>query len=128
LRPSADISIWSDEASVHVDWDNRNAAIDGIQAWASLIGRFKLPRADFEAEVRSFNDRLIDQMGTRIRQVIEGALPPSIEIDIGGLVHEHNERGKALESAMAEPPDATSWDEVRTARQIIASWNAAGER
>jgi Family of unknown function (DUF5984) len=128
LRPSADIRLWSDETSVNIDWDNRDAVVDGVQTWTSLSGKFKLPRADFEAEVRSFHKRLIDQMGIRVQHVVEGALPASIEIDLDGLVQDHNEWSKALDNALKEPPDATSWTEVRMARQIITSWNAVGER
>lgn len=127
LSPGADIWLWSDETWVNVAWDNRDAVVDGVQAWTSLCGTFKLPRADFEMEVRSFHNRLIDQMGTRVQRVVEGALPSSIDIDIGGLVKEHKERSEALDNALKVPPDATSWDEVREARQIIASWNAAGD-
>lgn len=119
LSPSTSILMWPDEKSVHIEWDNRGKIIDGKPAWSASMGLFQMPREDFVREVESFHFRLIEQMTSRVSQVVSGALTPDIRIDFPGLLSEHEERlnefNRALENSVT-----TSWDEVEHAIMAIS--------
>jgi hypothetical protein len=121
LSPSADIVIWSDIESVYLEWDNRDRLFLGKPAWSALRGSYKIPRADFIAEVRSFNKRLMDQMSDRVHEVLAGALGPSINIDMPALVREHEQRSRALESALRHQQQ-TDWKCVGAAMDEVCTY------
>jgi hypothetical protein len=114
LTPSANIVIWSDTDHVYIEWDNRNKLFDGKLAWSALRGRHQLPRAAFIAEVRAFHQRLMDQMSDRVRAVQAGALAPDINIDISGLLRDHERRSRQLQDALSRPAQ-TDWNSVAAA-------------
>lgn len=118
LSPSANVSIWSDAASVHFEWDNRGRLIDGKPAWSALLGTYPLPRAEFIEEIRSFNKRLMDQMSERVEEVLAGALASDINIDMPALVREHEQRSRALEDALRFQPQ-TDWGRVEASIEEI---------
>lgn len=114
LSPSANISIWSDAESVHFEWDNRDRVFDGKCAWSALQGSYPMPRAEFIDEIRSFHDRLMDQMSERVQEVLAGALPSGIHIDMPALVREHEQRTRTLEQALLRE-SRTDWRRVEAA-------------
>ncbi|TFW31642.1 DUF5984 family protein [Massilia horti] len=122
LSPSATILIWSDEKDVHIEWDNSEKFIDEKVAWTARKGHFHMPREVFIREVESFHFRLIEQMTSRVSQVVAGALPPDIRIDFKGLLSEHEQRRNAFSLALRNTI-STSWGEVEQA--ILAISEAA---
>ena len=120
LSPSANILMWSDEKSVHIEWDNSQKVIDGELAWTAVKGHFHIPRDEFIKEVESFHFRLIEQMTVRVGQVASGALPPEIRIDLQQLRAEHEERRNAFKLALSNTV-STPWDEVERAILLISA-------
>jgi hypothetical protein len=117
LSPSASIAMWSDEARVHIEWANQAKLIDGCCAWSAEAGSWSLGRQEFTQEFRSFHERLMAAMAERVERVVEGALAPEIEVDIAGLVREHEVRSNLSSTVLGPPPVATNWDSVRRALQ-----------
>lgn len=118
LRPSANLAIWSDEEQVHIEWDNRDRIFDGKPAWSAILGSYHMPRSEFVEEVRAFHSRLMEQMAVRVQQVQEGALSSEIEIDLPGLVKEHEKRARTLETALNFRP-LTDWNDTERAIREI---------
>ncbi|ANW02365.1 DUF5984 family protein [Bradyrhizobium icense] len=119
LSPSANIAIWSDQEHVHIEWDNRDRHFDGKPAWSAVLGSYQMPRDEFIEEMKSFHVRLMDQMAARVDQVVAGRLPSDIQIDLPGLVREHEQRGRSLDSALRFVPQ-TDWQQTeRAIREIL---------
>ena len=121
LKPSADILIWSDESMVHIEWDNRQTAVDGSCPWTALFGKYSLPRSTFIAECRSFHERLMHAMSARVDDVAAGALSPEIRIDIEGLVREQEQRSRLSPLTFGALPSPTDWAAVREAIRMIGA-------
>ena len=127
LSASANILMWSDEQNVHIEWDNSEKVFDGKPAWSAMKGHFQMLREDFVSEVRSFHSRLIEQMTSRVSQVVAGALSPEIRIDFPGLLTEHEQRRNTFNEGLGNNV-ATPWDEVEHAILEIANGpTAAGD-
>jgi hypothetical protein len=99
------IWIWREAEAVTIAWDNTREEIDAVQPWASLLGTYSLPAVEFLAEVTSFHDRLMAEMGHRIDSISTSWDRPEIRIDLRGLVQEHEYRRGLLESALSRRPD-----------------------
>jgi hypothetical protein len=125
LTPSASILMWSDDADVHIEWENGDKLIDGELAWSAVRGSFHLPRATFVEEIRAFHARLFEQMTARIEQVAAGALRPDIHIDLPGLIAENEQRRDEAAQAF-ETREQACWDEIRSAILEISSDTQAG--
>jgi hypothetical protein len=124
LAPSANIVVWSNQASVHIQWDNRNKLLHGCQAWSAQFGSWQLPRAEFMDEIRSFHDRLMDQMARRVSQVVAGALPRHIRVDPEGLRREQHSRSRSIERNLGQPAPPTDWPAVLVAIQSLEASEA----
>jgi hypothetical protein len=120
LAPSANIAIWSDEERVHIEWDNRDRQFEGKPAWSASLGAYRMSRGDFIKEMKSFHDRLMEQMAARIDQVASGHLAPEIQIDGPGLIREHQQRSRSLDAALKIVP-ATDWKQAERAVDEILS-------
>lgn len=118
LAPSASIAIWSDEERVHLAWDNRDRQLDGRLAWSAVVGSFQMSRVEFIEEMKSFHDRLMEQMAVRVDQVTSGCLPPEIQIDLPALIGEHEERSRWLDAALKTVP-ATDWQRAERAVRLV---------
>lgn len=114
LSPSVNISIWSDAENVCLEWDNRDRLVDGKPAWSALRGIYRIPRLEFIEEIRSFHNRLMEQMSERVEEVRSGVLSSDISIDIPALVREHDQRSRTLEDALHLQPQ-TVWGRVEAA-------------
>jgi hypothetical protein len=124
LSPSANIAIWSDREHVHIEWDNRDRLFEGNPAWSALVGSYSMPRNQFLSEMKSFHDRLIEQMAARVDQVMAGHLPSEIEIDVPSLVREQGQRTRSLDDALRVVP-GTDWQRAETAiREILDAQRA----
>ena len=106
---------------VHIEWDNRRKLIDGAAAWTARFGKYSLTRSDFVAECRSFHERLVHAMSERVKQVVAGALSPAIQVDIEGLVREHEQRRVLSPLNFGALPSPTDWAAVREAMAIIGA-------
>jgi len=123
LSPSANIAIWSDQEHVHIEWDNRDRHFDRKPAWTAVLGSYQMPRDKFIEEMKSFHDRLMDQMAARVDQVVAGCLPSEIQIDLPGLVREHEQRARSLDSALSVVLE-TDWQQAeRAIREILSGRN-----
>jgi hypothetical protein len=121
LSPSANIALWSDQEHVHIEWDNRDKQFDGKPAWTAVFGSYQMPRDEFIEEMKSFHVRLMDQMAARVDQVVAGRLPSEIQIDLPGLVNEHEQRARPLDPALRFDPE-TDWQQAeRAIREILTA-------
>jgi len=120
--PSAGIRMWSDESAVHIEWDNREKLLGGGPAWTATLGSYHLPRAGFIGEVRSFQDRLMEQMGERVAQVLTAA-QPEVAID---LCQHHQQRRAPIDRLLAGPAIRTDWEQVSKAIGRVESGEFLG--
>ena len=109
LSPQTHIHFWSDPTMVYVEWDNREMRIDGHPAWSATVGCYTLTRDEFLSEVRSFHERLMEQMGERVQRALSGAIPREIRIDLPGLAAEHIQRCGSLDAVLSAPRTPTDW-------------------
>lgn len=114
LTPSANIAIWSDQERVHIAWDNRDRQFAGESAWSARLGAHQMSRDEFVEEMRSFHVRLTEQMAARVDQVAAGHLSSEIEIDLPGLIREHEQRARPFNAALAMI-QATDWQQAEGA-------------
>lgn len=119
LTPSANIVVWSDQASVLIQWDNRNQLLDGCQAWSAQFGSWQLPRSRFMDEVRSFHDRLMNQMEKRVSQVEAGALGRHVRVDLEGLRRAQYSCSQSIERNLGKPAPPTDWSTVIAAIRTL---------
>jgi Family of unknown function (DUF5984) len=115
LRPSANIRLWSDAESVHIEWNNAEKTLQGKPAWTALTGSAQLSRQQFIYEVKAFHTALMSQMGERVDQVLAGVLPQQVQIDFPALQHEHAVRSRPLDREFHGPVVPTDWERVRHA-------------
>ena len=125
ITQPANIHFWSDESTVHIEWDNTRRKIDGEPAWSATRGSYQLSREDFLQEVRSFHDRLMEQMRERVKQVIAGQLPAEIKIDLNQLEREHAHRECELKRCFDPPQPPADWEQIREAIRQCEQWHAS---
>ncbi len=121
LLPSANVAIWSDEEHTHIAWDNRGRQFGGEPAWSASLGSYLVSRVEFIEEIKSFHDRLMEQMAARVAQVASGCLPSEIQVDLPGLITEHEQRTRSFDAALKVVP-ATDWRQAeRAVGEILTS-------
>lgn len=112
LSPATNIGMWSDSENVYIQWDNRGREFKGQQAWSAIAGTYAMPRDAFVEEVLSFHARFMCSMENRINQVVAGALPKSIRVDMDGIARQQRERAASVNrSALIRHP-GTDWIQV----------------
>jgi hypothetical protein len=109
LSPAANIRLWSDSENIHIQWDNRRCKFKGQSAWSATAGAYTLSRDAFIEEVLSFHERFMCAMDERINEVIAGALPKSIRIDLDGLAREQRERATSVNRSALMRCPGTDW-------------------
>jgi hypothetical protein len=112
LSPSAGIWIWSDDAKVVIEWDNRGRLIDGKPAWTATHGRKELARDQFVEELRDFHLRLMAAMEERVQQVCANWTRPDVKINFRRLAEEQVERSGSFEPALRLGRRTTDWQAV----------------
>lgn len=115
LSPAANIRMWSDSENTHIQWDNRGSEFNGQPAWSATAGTHTLPRDAFVEEVLSFHERFMCAMDKRINEVIAGALPKSIRVDLDGLAREQQERAASVNRSAFMRCLGTDWTHVTQA-------------
>jgi hypothetical protein len=122
LPHSPALWIWREADTLHLQWDNADVVDGGGRlVWSATQGAVVLPLETLLAEVRSFHERLMAEMGERVAEA-RGHWPrPDVAIDLDRLVHEHShllapylDRCLAL-AVRGLPPALPSWDETRQA-------------
>jgi Family of unknown function (DUF5984) len=124
LTPSANIMVWSTPATIRIQWDNRLKEFQGSKAWSADYGFWEISRGEFVNEVRSFHDRLIEQMDDRVSQVAAGALGAHIHIDSEGLIRQQAQEARSIFRRLAEPEEPTDWHLVIDAVKSIEGGEA----
>ncbi len=124
LSPSTHIVFWSDDDTVHIEWDNRGKLLEGNPAWSEQLGRWNLPREHFMNEVRSFHDRLMEQMSSRVEEVAAGALAERAYVDLPGLRREHHVRSQAILRNLGAPAPPTDWEPIIAAIRALEASDA----
>jgi hypothetical protein len=132
LNHGPDIWFFRVDDTIHIRWCNDEKKIDGIQPWATVIGDWQLPVAQFIKELESFHNRLMNEMGNRIEILRTNNPVPHIKVDIDNLMKEHEQRMKPLETVLTSTPRAVNWNEVistnKTLIQSASSCNSACHR
>ena len=109
LSPAANIRLCPDSDNVHIQWDNRSSEFKGQQAWSASTGTHTLPRNAFVEEVLSFHERFMSAMDKRINEVISGALPKSIRVDLDGLASKQQKRAASVNHSSLVRCPGTDW-------------------
>ncbi len=122
LKPSTNIAFWSDAELVHIEWDIREKLVKDEPAWSAPFGRWALPHMEFISEVRSFHERLMAEMATRISQIAGGCLSSRIRVDLDAFHHDQNVRTWPIEPYLGpiEPP--TNWSAVIDAILMLEAY------
>jgi hypothetical protein len=113
LRPSAGIWIWTTEGRAIIEWDNRDRLHEGRPVWTAYIGRWEMGVAEFLHELQSFDRRLMDAMGARVRAAVASWTRPEVKVDVNHLEAEQVERGTWLAAAIQHGRRETDWTTVR---------------
>ena len=100
--------------------DESVQATTGIRWSDTPDGMHTMSCDEFIAEVRDFDERLMNQMAERVK-IVRTAWPrPDVCIDIPELVSDHYERQHMLDAALDEAARTeTDWDAVRRAIETI---------
>ena len=109
LTPSTNIMVWSTAATTTIQWDNRLKEFQGAKAWSADNGCWEMSRGEFVNELRSFHDRLIEQMAERVSLVTAGALAGHIHVDSEGLIRQQTQEARSIARSFAEPDEPTNW-------------------
>jgi hypothetical protein len=115
LTAGPNIFFWRTEDTIHVAWDNRDGFAVGEPLWSSSHGHISMALADFNDEVKDFNDRLMSAMADRVDGVRREWPHPDVVIDAEQLDREQKERSTWLHKAVerADRHSAEDWDGVR---------------
>jgi hypothetical protein len=84
------------------------------QVLSSGRGSIQLTLKEFISEVTSFHTRLMEQMSARVMEVLAGALPDSVQVDLVELTCEHQHRSHD-DISRRTAPTKTDWGLVRGA-------------
>ncbi len=100
------------EGEIMIRWDNEGEYIDGMQPWSEIQGEEKYSVTDFLFELTLFNDRLMEQMKSRIDYIIRENPIPDVEIDLDSLANDHRDRSIWLRQALNAPPKQLETDKI----------------
>lgn len=106
---------------VWIRWDNVNKKFDGIDVWTARQGTYVLPVQAFLAECRSFSERLLSAMESRIVSLENGIVRAQIPVDTSSLRYQllafKNEFEKSLSARYESDID---WEDSEKAMRNIA--------
>jgi hypothetical protein len=111
------IWLWCEGDNISIHWNNSKLVSDGQQIWTAEMGTYSLPKADFIEEVRSFDQRLIAAMQTRVLAIQKAWARPEIRIDKMALLDEQEQRSHFLSEALDRwhNAEAPKWDDIANA-------------
>lgn len=101
--------LFNHRGAIHLSWDNSGPVEASVQRWSASSGVFSLPIDGFLNEVDSFDRRLMSAMAERVSLVRSDNLFPCMEIDLDGLLIEHEKRTKELARAKNTRPQNVDW-------------------
>ncbi|MEO7719658.1 MAG: DUF5984 family protein [Capsulimonas sp.] len=113
------IWLWSIDDTVHIRWDCRNILLDGIEVWEARSGEVAMSKSEFVNAVKSFDERLIGEMGKRIEEIKSSWSRPEVIVDVESLEQEQNYRATIGENALGRTHRDYEWDQVRAAMAMI---------
>jgi hypothetical protein len=121
LKYGPRIWFWTDGETLFISWANEDLKHEGFQVWTAITGRLAMPLQSFIDEVLSFDRRLIEAMEKRVESIRQHWPRTDIQIDIDGLVREHEDRAtwmaQTLEKARTKTP--VQWNEVIHAIELL---------
>lgn len=88
--PTAYFFRFQDE--IIIRWDNSRCVRDGVYWWSAVEGEMRMSVSDFQSEVQSFHDRLMQAMEVRIELLKNENPLPHVKIDLEALEREHQAR------------------------------------
>lgn len=119
LQYGPNIHFWLFDEAVHIRWNNSAHCENGIQIWNSLKGEVKYSKTDFVEEVKSFHNRLMNEMEKRIIEIEYNNPIVHVHLDLPQLKNEQKERRKSLQTAMKSDPDIKDWNKVIKAIRLL---------
>jgi hypothetical protein len=120
LADKPSIQLWRIDDTIHIRWDNGDNEIDGIPYWTTTRGEYTLSADTFMQEVESFHQRLMNEMEQRVQLIsTNNPLDPSINIDIQGLIKEHEQRKNTLAAEMSRKLSVDDWTTVINATEKL---------
>ncbi|MFE3247465.1 DUF5984 family protein [Streptomyces sp. NPDC059209] len=113
------------QSAPHIRWWRSVGGVSGADlmtvTWTHAEdvddGRGTLPTTDFVAAVSNLHRDLFAAMDVRVTTLEATGPPPSVEIDLSHLRHEHQDRATWLRRALDRACD-TDWTAVRGARAL----------
>lgn len=121
LTSSPDIWFVRVGNEVWIQWNNVDRKFEGIDVWTAQRGTYSISVQAFLAECRSFSERLLSAMESRILSIENGSVRAQIPLDTASLRNQlfafKSEFEKSL-SAKYQPD--IGWEESETAMRAIA--------
>ncbi len=107
------ILFWSDGQNMNIYWNNQEIySHKDVPAWSAQKGKFKLPINQYLDEVKSFHNRLFEQMEQRIDDVCKKWERTDVIVDCEVMKTEHRQRAERFVQILATPPHKTDWNRV----------------
>lgn len=123
LRNAPQLRFWrtvrGDRDEITVDWRHEDNVEIGLTAGPA--DRFGVPTAAYVDAVQALDRELMTAMGHRVEELERRGGLPGVDLDLGGLRRDHQDRGRWLARNLARSPQ-TDWNAVRQgARQLLAN-------
>ena len=109
--------------TVYIRWFNRDTTFGETEVWAASVGEHRMTVDEFISEIRHFHVTLMQRMQKRVNTIVEDNPFPHVTIDIPGLVAEHEERSKSVDSAISRNPTIADWSSVIDAGSKLLAKN-----
>lgn len=104
--------------SITLSWRFHRDPDGEIVFTAPATGTATFSTDEFLAEITGFHDRLIAAMQARVDHLTASGAPPSVELDLPGLVREHADRSTWLARALQRSV-GTDWEAVRAVLPLL---------
>lgn len=104
--------------SVTIAWHYPADPESEIEFTAPPTGRVTVPTHEFRTAVVEFDRALLVAMNERLQKFETSGPPPGVEIDLGILQYEQQDRTHWLPQALERRPD-TDWDAVRIGARTL---------
>jgi Family of unknown function (DUF5984) len=121
LRNSPRIWMWCTDSTMNISWDNQDIVDEGINVWSAIRGNHCMSRAEFLDEVQVFHEKLIFEMGQRVKVICKDWDRPEIHVDTEHLKYEQKDRATWLEYALTKTPTFNNWEDVRSSINLITA-------
>lgn len=120
LRNPPRLRLWragsGDGDLITVDWRHRDDGEVGFTAGPAV--RFSVPAAEYLEAVRRLDRDLMTAMRHRVEELERRGGLPGVDLDLGGLRREHDDRTQWLARNLDRSPK-TDWDAVRRGARLL---------